>query len=594
MLGKIGRTQLYGKQGPKQLYRKLFGIYTAIILGVVVILAVFFCIVSKFRVKEANLEKMYRLKGEATAYLEQCAQTADHIQNELFRTQTVLEDLLYYFRNDTETYLSNRLERYAKMDSLTYNGFDTFTENILKANEDIVHIDYLSYERGELTACYPGNKSYKNVQRESYIEQIKNGNLANDNEFSFLKEIRDPGAQDGEMLQSVGCMLVTYASDRFETFMEGQDWPEIVVLGSRGSLVADSAGKYTPQELMAADDNGRLEELTSSYTARESVGDYTVYVFYDKALATRLPWTLFLMILGAAVIVFSLGVVLVNLYLRRLALRLDYILDGMHKVTVGNLDVRLQVNEKGDELDLIGANFNEMCGQLDRYIQKSYLAEIEQKNAEMEVLQNQINPHFLYNTLEAIRMKAIINKDRDVAKMLYSMSVIFRSQLKDDNVIILVQELHYCKKYMELFEYRYTGKFSFQIDCPEECMNLPVIKFIVQPILENYFAHGIRSELEGNWVHIYVEAERPVLKIHVVDNGIGMTDEDLEQMNRRLRENTDNSRKSIGLLNVNRRLRAVYGNDCGVTLAHGEDGGLHVTLTAEMGDTNGMEKGTVD
>ena len=125
-------------------------------------------------------------------------------------------------------------------------------------------------------------------------------------------------------------------------------------------------------------------------------------------------------------------------------------------------------------------------------------------------------------------------------------------------------------------------------------MNLPVIKFIVQPILENYFAHGIRSELEGNWVHIYVEAERPVLKIHVVDNGIGMTDEDLEQMNRRLRENTDNSRKSIGLLNVNRRLRAVYGNDCGVTLAHGEDGGLHVTLTAEMGDTNGMEKGTVD
>lgn len=594
MLGKIGRTQLYGKQGPKQLYRKLFGIYTAIILGVVVLLAVFFCIVSKLRIKETNLEKMYRLKSQATSYLEQCSNTADHIQSELFRTETVLDDLLFYFRNDPETYLSNRLTRYSKLDTLTYNGFDTFTENILKANEDILHIDYIFYESGELTACYPGNKIYKNVRREDYIEQIKNGNLVGGSEFSFLKEIRDLKAQDGEILQSLGCMLVTYPADRFETLMEEQDWPEIVVLSGKGSVVADPSGKFSPQELILADQEGRLEALTGCYTARESVGDYTVYVFYDKALATRLPWTLFLMILGAGVIVFILGEALVNLYLRRLAMRLDYILDGMHKVTVGDLDVRLTVNEKGDELDLIGANFNEMCGQLDRYIQKSYLAEIEQKNAEMEVLQNQINPHFLYNTLEAIRMKAVINKDRDVAKMLYSMSVIFRSQLKDDNVISLVQELHYCKKYMELFEYRYTGKFSFQIDCPEEYMQLPVIKFIVQPILENYFAHGIRSESEGNRVHIYVETRPPVIEIHVVDNGMGMTDEALEQMNKKLRENTDNSRKSIGLLNVNRRLRAVYGKECGVHLAHGEDGGLHVTLIAEMGETNGMEKGTVD
>ena len=129
-----------------------------------------------------------------------------------------------------------------------------------------------------------------------------------------------------------------------------------------------------------------------------------------------------------------------------------------------------------------------MCRKLDAYIQKSYLAEIEKKNAQLQALQSQINPHFLYNTLEAIRMKAICNGDRDVGKMLYSMSVLFRSQLKDADWITIGQELDYCKQYLELFEYRYNGIFTYKIDCPVELLGIKVIKFILQPIVENYFA----------------------------------------------------------------------------------------------------------
>ena len=99
----------------------------------------------------------------------------------------------------------------------------------------------------------------------------------------------------------------------------------------------------------------------------------------------------------------------------------------MNEVTTGNLKVRLNVEHTTDELDMIAANFNNMCEELTLYIQKSYLAEIERKNAQMQALQSQINPHFLYNTLEAIRMKAICNGDREVGKMLYSMVGLFRS-----------------------------------------------------------------------------------------------------------------------------------------------------------------------
>ena len=88
-------------------------------------------------------------------------------------------------------------------------------------------------------------------------------------------------------------------------------------------------------------------------------------------------------------------------------------------------------------------------------------------------------------------MKAICNGDSEVGKMLYSMAVTFRSQLKEADIITLAQELHYCKKYLELFEYRYPSQFKSSVDCPLEYMQIPIIKFVLQPIIENYFIHEI-------------------------------------------------------------------------------------------------------
>ena len=152
---------------------------------------------------------------------------------------------------------------------------------------------------------------------------------------------------------------------------------------------------------------------------------------------------------------------MINLYLRRLNSRVENIVQGMERVTTGDLQVRLYTNENRDELDIIAGRFNKMCEDLQTYIEKSYLAEIEAKNAELEALQSQINPHFLYNTLEAIRMRAICNGDREVGKMLYSMSVLFRSQLKEADWITIGQELDYCKQYLGLFEVRYQGNFKY-------------------------------------------------------------------------------------------------------------------------------------
>ena len=279
---------------------------------------------------------------------------------------------------------------------------------------------------------------------------------------------------------------------------------------------------------------------------------------------------------GAAVI--AIGEIFVRYYLQRLSRRLNRILDGMEKVMEGNLDVRIPADKNGDELDVISKCFNEMCVNLNEHIRKRYLAEIEQKNAEMSALQSQINPHFLYNTLEAIRMKAICNGDREVGKMLYSLAVTFRAQIKEADVITLAQELHYCKKYMELFEFRYQNQFQASVECPEEYLQVPVIKFVLQPIIENYFIHGMRMREKDNRIKISVKKEE-FYKIIVEDNGKGMSEDELANQNRKLKSGIMEKQSSIGIANVNSRLRAVYGDECGVSMEAGEDRGLRVVLT---------------
>lgn len=289
------------------------------------------------------------------------------------------------------------------------------------------------------------------------------------------------------------------------------------------------------------------------------------------------------------------GFLTIRRYAKRLNRRVVLILEAMDKVTTGDFKVRLNIWKKEDELDMIADNFNLMCEKLELYIEKSYLEEIERKNAQMQALQSQINPHFLYNTLEAIRMKAICNGDREVGKMLYSMVVLFRSQLKEADVITLGQELDYCKQYLELFEYRYQGTFRSYVDCPSRLLSLPVIKFVLQPVLENYFIHGIERDRQDNQVSIWAEQKRDTLYLYVRDNGSGMDEEKIAQLNAQLwkNEKTSENKDNIGIYNVNRRIKAVCGEGYGISLEAADPKGLLVILSIRIEGGEWHEKGNV-
>ena len=262
---------------------------------------------------------------------------------------------------------------------------------------------------------------------------------------------------------------------------------------------------------------------------------------------------------------------------------------GILSDTLRNIDdeedlVKIENIHGNDEIGSLMSSYNKMAEKINTLIQIVYKNKIKEQEmtvarqrAELLALRSQINPHFLYNTLEAVRMKAICNGDREVGKMLYSMAVTFRAQIKEADVITLAQELHYCKKYMELFEFRYQNQFRSEIECQEEYLQVPVIKFVLQPVVENYFIHGMRMKEQDNFIRISVE-KKDSFQIIMEDNGKGMPNDDIAAKNRELEHDAMVKQSSIGIANVNRRLKAVYGDAYGIRIGKGPQGGLRVVL----------------
>lgn len=557
----------------KQLYNKLLMTYTAIIAGVVLVLVVYFLFSMRGRILETNLDYTKMMQEEAVGYLEETADIASGLHEELYRTDMEISDVLHYLQDDEEEYRKYRLNKYAETKINEYRGIETFVGTAFELHKTLKRISFVSYEKGDFTA-YTGKSKVLHVSDGSrYAARINTGNLASNGEFSFQRELKNPVT-----MKPVGVIVFTFDGQTFKEIQEYYSRAELVVYNKYGTAVFDSEKRMTTEEISDIENEELLSDMLDAYVEREEVEGYYSLTYLQKNRAAIIPLPIIIMIFLVGGTVVAAGIMLVRYYLRRLMGRLNRILDGMTKVMGGALDERLPVDERGDELDIISRHFNELCVKLDEHIQKQYLAEIEQKNAEMAALQSQINPHFLYNTLEAIRMKAICNGDREVGKMLYSMAVTFRSQIKEADIITLAQELHYCKKYMELFEYRYQGQFKSSVECLAEYLQIPIIKFVLQPVIENYFIHGIRMGEENNFIGISVEKREEDYYIIVEDNGKGMTEKEMEEKNRKLRENDMPKSSSIGISNVNRRLKAVYGREYGITLEAAETGGVRVIL----------------
>ncbi|HZG76997.1 MAG TPA: sensor histidine kinase [Paenibacillus sp.] len=255
------------------------------------------------------------------------------------------------------------------------------------------------------------------------------------------------------------------------------------------------------------------------------------------------------------------------------------ILFSMKRFQKGNFHEQVDV-KASDEIGQLGAGYNIMVQRIKQLIDDVYAFEIKQKEAELKLLQSQMNPHFLYNTLNTIAWTAQKNNDRTVADMVYSLSSIFKTSLnKGKDFVPLKEEFQLLEHYLFLQKMRFQSHLTYELELDPDVAEAIVPKLLLQPLVENSIVHGIeRLSDDPGFVSVRAFRQGDALEVEITDNGVGITQERMQSIVERMQAHGDRHDGSFALYNVSNRLRMAYGNAARLELQSTPGSGTRVFL----------------
>ncbi|WP_027085788.1 cache domain-containing sensor histidine kinase [Cohnella panacarvi] len=269
----------------------------------------------------------------------------------------------------------------------------------------------------------------------------------------------------------------------------------------------------------------------------------------------------------------------------RLSASIRNIVRAMKVAQNGVLNVHVENHRTRDEISHIAISFNKMMTRINDLMAEILNATEKQKNAEIRALEAQINPHFLYNTLDSINWLAIEKEEHQISHMLKGLAQILRYSIKDSNKLVTVaEELAWVDRYIYLQQFRFRSSFSCQVQCDDELLACRIPKLLIQPIIENAILHGFAGRKQGGLLRIAIErAKERMLRIEVRDNGKGM--------NEHTRSSIFNNPSGIGLSNVIDRIEIYYKHQAKLELDSKPGVGTAVRLLIPLSTGTEEEEG---
>lgn len=251
--------------------------------------------------------------------------------------------------------------------------------------------------------------------------------------------------------------------------------------------------------------------------------------------------------------------------------------ESMKVVEGGNFDVEIEEPDTGDEISDLFRSFRSMILKIRELIEQNTAEQREKRKSELNALQAQINPHFLYNTLDSIIWMAEGGNRKDVVLMTSSLAKLLRKSISNKNeMVTLEEEIEYTRSYLTIQKMRYVDKLEYEIDVEPAVMRMEIVKLIIQPLVENAIYHGIKYKEGKGLIRITGGFEEDQIVLRVSDNGVGMTEEELSHVfDERV---TDTRKNGVGVLNVHRRIRLYYGGEYGLSFESVKGKGTCVSI----------------
>lgn len=319
--------------------------------------------------------------------------------------------------------------------------------------------------------------------------------------------------------------------------------------------------------------NGKLYSISRSDKTGWTVVDCTnVRELLSKSRQAQSIYVLTAVILVIVALLFS------RFMARSITLPIQKLRDSMEKVQEGDFSISDVVVDSDNEIGSLTKSFDVMTHRIQELMEQNVYEQEQKRKSELKALQSQINPHFLYNTLDSIIWMAEGKKNEEVVLMTASLARLLRQSISnEDEVVPIANEVEYARGYLTIQKMRYKDKLEFQIEVEPSILHIPLIKLVLQPIIENAIYHGLKYKESKGLLIIKGFMKDGNAVLQVIDDGVGMDEETLAHIYDRHKVNYHSN--GVGVYNVQKRLKLYYGDDYGITYESKKGEGTTATIT---------------
>lgn len=297
-------------------------------------------------------------------------------------------------------------------------------------------------------------------------------------------------------------------------------------------------------------------------------------VVHPKVLSSSTMNRMYLMVGLLAVLSFIVCIIVAQKTTTSFTQPINQMNQAMKQVQEGKLDTSIPVL-RNDEFGVLSQNFNVMTQELSNFLEQKIETQRKLADIQIAMMQAQLNPHFLYNTLDTIKWMAKSAKVEPISQLSQKLARILRTSIVKEQFITIGEEFQICSDYGEIQNIRFQGKYQFLFDCPKDLLSYKIPKLIIQPLVENAIIHGLRMK-ETGIIKVFASKNNDAIILSVQDNGIGIDDEMMQFINTHQWKQIDGH---IGMYNVDSILRLHYGVNSGLHAQRLEEGGTLIQIT---------------
>lgn len=410
---------------------------------------------------------------------------------------------------------------------------------------------------------------------------------------SLVRELRYPSNRH------IGFIRITMSSKDFfsKMFENIEDGSQMYILNLKGEINTNPKGFFSQKRnlnekqlsdfliLNAKGKEGSLQykngnnQYTIIYREAPIENSYLLDVISLNEINKGIKDGKKRVLIGAVLVILILSA---SIYLitSKLLNRLLIITKSLKKVESGEFDIDISITS-GDEIGLLAFHFRQMVKKINYLIEDSISKQMVTKEAELKALKNQIDAHFLYNTLENIKMMAEIGGNFEVSDSLTNLGALMRYNMKwEKESVSLSDEIVHIKNYISLMDIRYEHNINFKVDIDKDILTKEILKLSLQPIIENSIKHGLAKKLryEDGLITLSALIDHNFTYIIIEDNGVGMNEKQLNDIRNYLQSSNENDKKGLGIKTVCERIRIFYGDKYGIEVNSKENEFTRVIL----------------